>query len=265
MLKYKSLLRLFIAIMLLFGGTAGAQLDGLPQKAKDKAGEIFEKKADKKKLKENRKKGSQATIAPGYFVQGDSLLFNENFVTFTAGSSVPSFKTNGAAVVATVEGQKGKWMVLRDKATFKLSKAIRYPKRFTVEFDILASGDNITDISPLSFGFATDNSASEYTSTAGTYVQLHYYDGDQVNVGSNNPQKFASTTYELSAGLNRPMHIALAVNGETLTVYLDGNKVADTILFSPGAAKNFYITAPWEYKNGAKVLVSNFKISAFTN
>ena len=87
--------------------------------------------------------------------------------------------------------------------------------------------------------FATDNSASEHASTAGTYVQLHYYDADQVNVGSNSPQKFDSTTCDLSAGLNRPLHIASAVNGETMTVYRGGTRVSDTILFSPGAAKNF--------------------------
>lgn len=251
--------------MLLSGVTASAQLDGLLQKAKDKAGEVIEKKGDKKNLKERRKKGSHDIIAQGDFIQGDTLLFKENFAAFKAGSSAASFKTNGATVIATVDGQKGKWMVLQDKATFKLSKAIRYPKRFTVEFDILALGDNITDISPLSFGFAADNSASEYTSTAGTYVQLHYYDADQVNVGSNSPQKFASTTYGLAAGLNRPLHIALAVNGETMAVYLDGTKVADTILFSSGAAKNFYITAPWEYKNGASASVSNFRISVLEN
>ena len=147
----------------------------------------MKKKSDKKIKKRNCKKGTRAITAPGDFIPGDTLLFNENFATYEAGASAVSFKTNGAAVVATVDGQKGKWIVLQEKATFKLSKAILYPKRFTVEFDILASGDNVTDILPLCFGFSTDNSAREYVSNAGAYVQPHYYDADQINVGSSSP------------------------------------------------------------------------------
>jgi len=265
MLKYKSLIKLLVAIILLSGTTASAQLDGLLQKAKDKAGQAIEKKLDKKNSAADRKKSAHTITVPGDFVQGDTLIFDENFSKYKAGASAGSFKTNGAAIVATVDGQKGKWMVLQDKSTFKLSKAPKYPKRFTVEFDILAWGEMITDISPMSFGFATDNSAREYTSTAGAYVQLHYYDADQVNIGSSDPQKFATATYDLAAGLNQVLHIALAIDGEKMAVYLNSTKLADTVLFSPTAAKNFYITAPWEYKNGAKVLVSNFRIAGFAN
>ncbi|MBE5321899.1 hypothetical protein IM793_22275 [Pedobacter sp. MR2016-19] len=50
-----------------------------------------------------------------------------------------------------------------------------------------------------------------------------------------------------------------------MAVYLNNIKLADTVLFSPAAAKNFYITAPWEYANDAGGLVSNFKVSGFKN
>jgi hypothetical protein len=50
-----------------------------------------------------------------------------------------------------------------------------------------------------------------------------------------------------------------------MAVYLNNTKLTDTVLFSLGADKNFFTTAPWEYKNEAKVLVSNFKISSFRN
>jgi hypothetical protein len=46
-------------------------------------------------------------------------------------------------------------------------------------------------------------------------------------------------------------------------LYLNKVKLADIVLFSPTATKNFYITAPWEYANGSGVLVSNFKVSGF--
>jgi hypothetical protein len=117
----------------------------------------------------------------------------------------------------------------------------------------------------LSFILAAAYSAREYASTVCAHVQLQYYDTGQVNVGSSSPQQFDSATYGLPARGHYPMHIASAVNGETMTVYVDGTKVADTILFSSGVAKNFYITAPWEYKNGASASVSNFRIAGFRN
>lgn len=76
---------------------------------------------------------------------------------------------------------------------------------------------------------------------------------------------FSACSYDLAQDLNEPLHVALFIDKDTMAVYLNNTKLADTVLFSPGAAKNFFITAPWEYKNSAKVLVSNFKISAFRN
>lgn len=261
----KLVLQMLPVILLLYTIPASSQLDDLLQKAKDKAGEVIEKKADKKGTADSRSKSPRiSTNTAEDFQWGDSLIFAEDFSKNKPGTSATSFKTNGAAIVATVDGQNGNWMGLQDKATFKLSKALAYPKRFTLEFDILALGDKITDISPLSFGFATDNSVREYTSNAGAYVELHYYDANLVNIGNSNPKKYVNTTYDLAVDLNRPLHVAIMVDGERTVVYLNNVKLADTVLFTPSAAKNFYITAPWEYKDGARVLMSNLKIYGFS-
>ncbi|OMP78205.1 hypothetical protein BW716_15630 [[Flexibacter] sp. ATCC 35208] len=95
------------------------------------------------------------------------------------------------------------------------------------------------------------------------YTELHYYDGNQVNFGNSSPKRYVNTTFDLAGYLNRPLRIALFVDGQRMAVYLDGKKIQDGIFFNPSAAKNFYITAPWMYENGAKVLVSNIKIYGF--
>ncbi|WP_029286572.1 hypothetical protein [Pedobacter sp. R20-19] len=251
-----------VTFILLSGNKVHAQLEGLLQKAKDKAEKAIEKKVTNKdsshKSKNNRTDGEFD------FISGDSLIFAENFSKYAKGATATSIKTNGAAIVMTAESENGKWMLLRDKAIYKLTKPIRYPKRFTLEFDILASGDQIKDIAPLSFGFTPDNSVQDYTSNAGAYVELHYYDTNQVNVGNSNPKKYVNTTFDLTESLNHPIHVAMHVNGENMTVYLDKTKLVDTELFTPTAAKNFYITAPWEYENGAKVMISNIRIYGFS-
>jgi len=250
-----------IVLLLISGVEVHAQLGGLLEKAKEKATKALEKKIDKNTVSE--KSGVAINSGNGNVVIGDSAILTEDFSAFQTGATATSFKTNGVANIVTIKGQKGKWMDVKDKAIYKFSRQLNYPKHFTLSFDIIAKADQIKDISPMSFGFASDNSVRQHESNIGTYVQLHYYDTDQVNIGSNKPEKFVNTTFDLAPWLNRPLHVVLSVNGERMAVYLNNVKLADTVLFSPTAAKNFYISAPWEYANDAKVLVSNFKVSGF--
>lgn len=252
---------LLILVLLISGTEVHAQLGGLLGKAKEKVTKAVEKKIDKNTASELPK--DAGNLRNSNVVVGDSLLFAEDFTAFRSGTTATSFKTNGVATVTTVSGQNGKWMEIKDKMIYKFARQLNYPKRFTVSFDIIAKADQIKDIAPLSLGFASDNSAREYSSNIGTYVQLHYYDTNQVNIGSSKPEEFVNTTFDLETWLNRPLQVVLSVDGERMAVYLNQVKLADTVLFMPTAAKNFYIAAPWEYANGAGVLVSNFKVSGF--
>ncbi|MGN8055379.1 hypothetical protein ACTJKN_03840 [Pedobacter sp. 22163] len=261
MITHRKITGVLLILMLLPGIEIHAQLGGILQKAKEKATTAIEKKIDKNSVS----KGAEAAGNSGNssISVGDSLIFAEDFSAFQARATATSFKTNGVATVTTVSGQKGKWMEIKDKAIYKFARQLSYPKRFTVSFDIIAKADQIKDIAPLSLGFASDNSAREYSSNIGTYVQLHYYDTNQVNIGSSKPEKFVNATFDLKPWLNRPLHVVLSVDGEQVAVYLNQVRLADTVLFMPAAAKNFYIAAPWEYANGAGVLVGNFKVSGF--
>ncbi|QDW24683.1 hypothetical protein [Pedobacter sp. KBS0701] len=261
MLTDKKITGVIIVLLLISGIKVHAQFGGLLDKAKEKVTKAVEKKIDKNTASE--KSGAAINSGNSHIVTGDSLIFAEDFSVSKSGATATSFKTNGAATIVTAKGQNGKWMDVRDKAIYKFSRQLNYPRRFTLSFDIIAKADQIKDIAPMSFGFASDNSVRQYESNIGTYVQLHYYDTNQVNIGSNKPEKFVNTTFDLAPWLNRPLHVVLSVEGERMAVYLNNVKLADTILFSPAAAKNFYISAPWEYANDAGVLVSNFKVSGF--
>ncbi|GAA4161498.1 hypothetical protein GCM10022217_27240 [Chryseobacterium ginsenosidimutans] len=259
----KKITGLLFLVLLLSGIEVHAQLSGIFQKAKDKVTKTIEKQIDKNTNSEGAKAADKSGNRSSTVVTGDSLVFAEDFSAFQPGTTATSFKTNGAATITTVEGQKGKWLDVKDKEIYKFSNPLNYPRRFTLSFDIIAKAEQIKDIAPLSFGFASDNSVRQYASNIGTYVQLHYYDTNQVNIGSSKPEKFVNTTFDLEAWINRPMHIVLSVDGERMAVYLNDVKLADTVLFSPTVAKNFYITAPWRYANDSRILVSNFKVSGF--
>lgn len=265
MQKHPSFTGLFMALAFsILNVNAHAQQPAFLQKAKDKARDVIEKKTGRNgNISAGSENADLTNNDPFDFIPGDSLLFAEDFSGTRTGSSPATIKTNSKASVTSVDGQTGKWLALQDKAIYKLARQHFYPKHFTVEFDILASADRVKDISPLSFGFDADNSVREYTSNAGAYVELHYYDANQVNIGNSRLQKYANTTFDLSTDLNRPLHVSLTIEGERMVVYLNKTKLADTILFNPSDPRNFYITAPWQYEQGARILVSNFRIAAF--
>ncbi|MDR6942926.1 hypothetical protein [Mucilaginibacter pocheonensis] len=189
-----------------------------------------------------------------------NMDFNEDFSKYEIGATPRSIKTNGAATIARPVGQPGKWLSIQDNITYKLNRPATLPGSFTFEFDILAQAEQIKDISPISFGFVKDNAAREYISNGGTFVQLHYYDADAVNIGNYDLKKEANTKFDLSATANRPVHIKLVVRGNQMAVYVDDTKLADTVLFQPGTARYFYISGPNKSENGARLFISNISI-----
>lgn len=246
---------------------AHAQFGGLLQKAKDKAAQKASDAIDKKTSTpqdQTTSKSNKATIKEGFdFVPGDTVLFAENFANTATGASTRAFKTNGSASVVTIDGQTGKWLALADNATYKFTKQIFYPKHFTLEFDIFTAVDVVKDIYPIYAGFINDNSIKDYNSGSGAYLGLKYYNSDDIDISSSFISKYLNTRFDLTAYANRPMHISMEVDGDRMAIYLDKTKLADTQMFLPTSAKNFYISGPMQYHNGAKALVSNFRIMGF--
>lgn len=269
-MKKKNLLFcLFTTVAMASGLNAHAQFGGLLQKAKDKAAQKASDAMDKKTASSSSadgssRKSSRLQINTEFdFVAGDSILFSEDFSTVAKGASAHSFKTNGSASIVTVTGESGKWLTLGESATYKLTKQIFYPKHFTVEFDVLASADQVRDIEPVYLGFVKDNSVAQYTSGEGAYVSLMYYNTNEVTINSSYVTKYLNTSFDLPSYINRRMHVSLVVDGERMMVYLDKTKLSDTQAFLPGNSKNLYLSAPMNYKNGSTVLVSNFRIATF--
>ena len=249
------------------GLTANAQVNSLWQKAKDKAtqkaGDLMDKKTSQPQDTGIRK-SSKLTINSGFdFIAGDSVIFSEDFGATADGSSAHSFKTNGSSSVVSLKEIGGKWMSLQDNATYKLTKQLFYPRHFTLEFDILAVADQVKDIYPVVAGFTKDNSVRDYNSGDGAYLDLKYYNDNDIDVNSSYVQKYLNTRLDLNVYANQKMHVSMVVDGERMVVYIDKTKLADTQLFLADSPKNFYISGPMQYHNGAKVLVSNFKIAVF--
>ena len=198
------------------------------------------------------------------FVAADSVIFLDNFT----GNTSKNWKSNGLGKVITLPGIDGKWLMLQNFCSYKLVNPRSLPAKFTIEFDIVASADKTEDLSPVTFGFAKDNSVSQYVPdayNAGSInaVSVRYSNGDEINIASSATNIDASTKLDLVSYANQIMHVSIAVDGDRMRVYLDKTKVANELLFNKNRVKYFFLSAPIKSDNKAKAVVSNFKIATY--
>lgn len=205
-------------------------------------------------------------ITSGFdFTRGTRPLVQDSFGATPVGSMPKAWQTNGSGEIVTVASISGDWLVLQPFATYKLAKPAALPQRFTVEFDLVAAADEVRDLNSIVFGFAKDNSVREYISDAyngGALngVTVGYAGGSSVSSSASGYHH--AVDIDLRSASNRVMHVALAVDGDTVRVYLDHDKISDAKLFDANAVKYFYISAPVSTEHGGKVLFGNFRIDS---
>ncbi len=254
----------------LFTLQAQAQFSGLldkaKQKANDKLNQAMEKKANGSQPN-GTANGHKIKINSTFdFKTCDSAIYVDDFSTNSAGKMPASWKTNGSGEIVKISEFSGKWLQLQSYASYKLTKLIKYPSKFTIEFDIVAVADKIADLNPLGFGFAGDNSVrgylqDAYNDGAINNISLEYYNNRGIIEASSDTQyHHTDEDLDLQGFANQLMHVSIAVDGENEQVYLNKTKISDTKMFKPNRLKYFYISAPLQSSNGAKVLFGNFKL-----
>lgn len=195
------------------------------------------------------------------FKAGSSVLFASHFEKLNAGSMPGTLKTNGSGQLVQSGDIAGTWLEMQTGATYKLSSNTKLPASFTVEFDLLTSCGKITDISPVSFGFAGNNSVSGYNEGDIAHTELEFYNENKITSFAGPADKYINTEYDLKPYANDKLHVSIAVNGDQMKVYLDKTKVLDAKMFKADAVKYFFISAPTKTENDAKVYFSNLVIA----
>ncbi len=272
LLLKQALTLLFISCMVINANAQfGNILNKAKQKANDKINSAFDTKSKDVESKPGSKGSNKIKINPAFdFMACDSLVYEDNFSAYQVGKMPLSWKTNGSGQVVTSPNLSGKWLQLQNFDSYKLTKLVKYPSKFTIEFDIVAVADKIEDLNPLSFGFAKDNSVRSYTSDAYNEgainnISITYYNRHGTNESSSDTKYNHSGDLDLEGYPNQVMHVSIAVDGENEQVYLDKTKISDTKMFNPNRIKYFYISAPIQSQNGAKILFGNYKMKACHN
>jgi len=195
------------------------------------------------------------------FKTGDSVIYSSKFEKFKVGALPTTWKTNGSGQLVKSKEIAGTWLELQNSATYKLNENYKLPDHFTIEFDILTSCDKITDINPVFFGFADNNSVSGWNEGDIAHTELQFYNYNKISSFANPVNKSINTDFELERFANDKMHVSIAVDNDQMRVFLDKTKILDSKMFKENVRKYFFISGPLETKNDAKVYVSNIVIA----
>ena len=203
---------------------------------------------------------------PYNFVSGTDTIYMDSFGGDKLGDMPRYWKTSGSGMIGTDDQFAGNWFYLNPFTTYKLKSDRALPEAFTVEFDILTRSQNeARDLNYIGFGFANDNSVSDYVNGAYdhqnvTFTQLHYWN-KEVSNSSSDTKGHNTFKYPLEDYAIGKMHVAITVKGVHMQVYLDKHKILDADMFArEPETKYFYISSPTRLDHNARMAVGNFKI-----
>ncbi|MBV8252095.1 MAG: hypothetical protein JO154_05760 [Chitinophaga sp.] len=260
-----------LVMMLAFQG-ANAQLGNILKKAQDKIEQKANDAIDKSVSGTNKTTTDATTNTTGGkkritmgsafdFKAGDSVIYASGFEKFKIGAMPNTWKTNGSGQLVKSGEIAGTWLEMQNNATYKLNQNYKLPAQFTIEFDLLTSCDKITDISPVFFGFAGNNSVGSWNEGDIAHTELQFYNANKISSFANPVDKYITTDFDLTRFANDKLHVSISVENDHMRVYLDKTKVLDSKMFKDDVRKYFFISAPLDTKNDAKVYVSNIVIA----
>lgn len=250
---------------------ASAQFRGLLGNLQDRVEREIDRRAqqpDEVTSPQAEESGTSARLGvdAGFaFVPGETTLVEDDFDQTPVGAMSTSWKTNGSGAVVSVDSLEGRWLSLRSFATYKLVMPPELPEKFTVEFDIVLAADASRDVSSIPFGFTVDNSVRSYVQDAhndGGIAVVTLGPNGNSTVSSSATKHYHSFDFDYRPYANRPMRVSVAVEGDSMQVYLDREKISDSQLFRNNHIKYFFLSAPIRMRNGANVLFGNFRIGS---
>lgn len=272
-MKLKNLSTLAVLGLLIHGSPAEAQLlkkfqKTLENKASQKVDEVLNgKKSTASPAAETADtKDAPPAVEEVYsFTPGSTILFESDFKRDAKGLMPKKWKTSSSGSVVSLPDMPGKWLALTARTTYKIDSLFRIPENFTVEFDLITRSDEAKDIGSMSFGFARDNSIKNYimdayNDNAITNTQFHFHNRD-INNSSSDTKVHNTLSFPFANYANGLLHVAIAVEGESMRVYVNRSKVLDTRMLRKDLPKFFYMSAPFSYDNQSKVYFGNFVMS----
>lgn len=207
------------------------------------------------------------------FVPGDKVLVYEDFSQDAIGDFPENWNTNSSGETVTVSGETGHWLMINKKGIFKPEDIKSLPDNFTLEFDLIYSGE----VPPLQTLFMSAGNGKDGKEPLNADYNYNKRSGVNLGIQAIPRDKGGRVTiYCFTAGDKMiDNNTAFQNNGATkikvsiwrqkqrIRVYLDQNKVLDLPrAFASGETYNTMMFQTWtEFSNQEKYLVGNIKLA----
>jgi OOP family OmpA-OmpF porin len=284
-----------------------AQFGNLVNRAKNKVDQSIDRKIDKaidaeingapqEKKTETAQAQKPATVQPAAteqapalssfskydFVQGEKLVYAEDFTQDEMGELPLDWNTNGKAEVVTINTLEGKWLRIYQNALYLTANKDSFSKNFTVEFDAVFRVKTNGWLFPsFSFGFfaskdlpANDNSfLRDFNENAAVQTWIRLSEGGNTSTSlesyAEKKKVFYSENQNLAsieAYYSKPTHVSMQVQDKRIRIWFNGEKKFDIPMAVPaGYSYNqvFFRLSPSNYKDDMlSFFIGNIRIAS---
>ncbi len=167
------------------------------------------------------------------FVQGDKILFFEDFSQDEIGDFPALWTSNGSGEVKTVNIAAGKWLHMNgEDAVYCYSKTVAFPDNFIIEFDIIPDRDYDYGIVLTLYQEDTEDpkeiNDDLYPGKSGLHISLKH-DGWETKGYTNNPEG----DWIEGHGAKNPVireqanHVIIWIQKRRVRIYHQGAKTVD--------------------------------------
>lgn len=215
------------------------------------------------------------------FVQGDKVIYSNNFSGDAMGELPTGWNSNGTGAVTKLEGLEGNWVEFYKDAFYLIDNKKSFTENFTVEFDLLLRRSNPKEEFPLlGFGLLSAGADStmesrtmkEYKKYFAAELKIKPYDYNGSHMHYQSFERYQATLEtdvkkygDLQKFFNKPVHVAMQVQKTRLRIWFNETKMYDL----PQAIKGgvninqlfFFVKGPGGKDEEVGFNVSNIRIA----
>lgn len=217
------------------------------------------------------------------FIPGETLIISDDFSEDVVGDFPALWFTNGSGEVVTIDGQDGKWLMIKGRSQAFIDRLLELPDNFTVQFDLLCSvplswssgvfnlymedivdlaryrkGDNGGEMSSrnINYQFWLDLHPGVYN--PGTYTTKGYGHYRLNNVNA----KLELNEMWMPSAEKSLLKVSIWRQGQRLRLYLNENKILDLPKILPEDMNpNLFVFEPHSLVDGDHYFIGNLRIA----
>lgn len=202
------------------------------------------------------------------FVPGTRLLFADAFEKDALADFPARWNTNGSGSLVNLNQVPGKWLDLAHNSVANPMLNQALPENCSIQFDLFLQAKGDQRIPLIQFGLTPvrDILKEDLYYQEKFYVSIGRYteeNGKTVEYGLRDPIG-TKNDFDLTAYVNKVLHVAMAINKTRIRVYLDGRKLIDLPRALTAAMRHtFYIANSYTVPaSELGLLISNIRIAA---